>query len=225
MADPSEAFSTLDDFLLSLADGVSHAQQELSRSGLHGEPGRQFAYHLPRVDFELKMNLRVVQDSKLTNRYKSIRALNLANKHLLFRPLASEETSTLEIAAVVRGAFVAVPANNGLPAPVIELTVVREDPNAPVVQVTARNMAGEALVGAEVQFNIDREESFDISAAAGRTMTVAAGTRFDRASVLTDADGKAEAVLTIASDQARGLLAITVDVADQTETLVYEVAS
>ena len=107
MPDPSEAFSTLDDFLLSLADGVTRAQEELTRSGLHGEPGRQFAYHLPRVDFELKMNVRVVQDASLSGRYRKVQLARLGHKHLLFRPLTTEESSTMDIAAVVRGAFVA----------------------------------------------------------------------------------------------------------------------
>jgi hypothetical protein len=223
MADAIEAFSTLDDFLLSLADGVAKAQEELTGAGLHGEPGRQFAYHLPRVDFELKMNVRVVEDAGLTGRFQQFRPVNLSNKHLVFKPLATEESSSYDIAAVVRGAFVAVPANQGLPAPVLTVTVTTDDPSAPVVRVTARNTAGEALAGIEAQFNIDREESIEVSAAAGRTLTLAAGTRFDRASVTTNAEGVAESVLTIAADQAAGLLALAIDLADRTETLIYEV--
>ena len=41
MPDPKDAFSTLDDFLLSLADGVSHAQAEAARAGAAGPPGAQ----------------------------------------------------------------------------------------------------------------------------------------------------------------------------------------
>ena len=47
-----------------------------------------------------------------------LRPVRPNDKHLLFKPLTSEEaSSTLEIAATVKGAFIAVPANNGLPAP------------------------------------------------------------------------------------------------------------
>src|SRR5215475_6708046 len=106
--DLNEAFSTLDDFLLSLADGIASAQQSLSHSGATGTSGRQFTYHLPRVDFELKMNLRVVEDEGLSARYRTVRPARLGNKHLLFRPLVAEESSsTLEVAAIIKGSFVA----------------------------------------------------------------------------------------------------------------------
>jgi hypothetical protein len=225
MPDPIEAFSTLDDFLLSLADGIARAQEELTRSGLQGQPGQQFTYHLPRVDFELKMNVRVVEDANLSSRYKTLHPARIGDKHLLFRPMASEESSTLDIAAVVRGAFVAVPANNGLPPPVITVSVDAADPDAPEVRVVARNAAGEALVGVSVEFNVDRDESEAISAAAGTTMEVAADTRFEQASVNTDIEGIATSVLRVGSSQQTGLLAIVIDVAGRTETLVYEVTS
>ena len=38
------------------------AAAELARAGAVGPPGAQFSYHLPRVDFEFKLNLRVVED-------------------------------------------------------------------------------------------------------------------------------------------------------------------
>ena len=56
-ADPADSFSTLDDFLLSLADGVTQAQEELARAGAIGPPGRQFAYHLPRELSETKAEI------------------------------------------------------------------------------------------------------------------------------------------------------------------------
>ena len=70
MADATDAFSTIDDFLLSLAEGVSYAQGELARAGVSGPPGAQVLYQLPRVEFELKMNLTVVQDQGLSQRYR-----------------------------------------------------------------------------------------------------------------------------------------------------------
>ena len=90
MDDPSDAFSTLDDFLLSLADGITHAQDELSRQS-GGDVRREYAYHMPRVDFEIKMNLRVVDDPALTQRYRRFRPIAPNSRHLLFRPLAAED--------------------------------------------------------------------------------------------------------------------------------------
>ena len=124
MPDPNDAFSTLDDFLLSLADGVTQAQNELARAGAVGPAGAQFTYHLPRVDFEFKLNLRIVEDSGLSNKYQSIRPARLGDRHLIFRPItpgvaSGSSNSTLEIAATLSGALVAVPANDGLPATVL----------------------------------------------------------------------------------------------------------
>lgn len=222
MADPADSFSTLDDFLLSLADGVTQAQEELARAGAIGPPGRQFAYHLPRVEFELKMNLRVVDDPALSARYSTLRPVRAANKHLLFKPLAAEEAATtLEIAATVRGAFVAVPANDGLPPAVVRTLVVPGPP--PTVTIVARNAAGEPLAGLEVQVNLDREESAALTQATGRTLVIAPGTGFTEGVVTTDDAGIAHAVLNLGATQGPGLLALVIDTADRTETLVYEV--
>lgn len=225
MTDPNDAFSTLDDFLLSLADGVTQAQTELARAGALGPPGQQFTYYLPRVDFELRMNLRVVDDASISARYKDIRPLRPADKHLLFKPVSAEEASTtLEIAAVVKGAFVAVPANEGLPSTVLRTSIDGSDPKAPIVRVIARNAAGEPISGLAVEFNVDREESRALTqASGGGDLIVDPGTRFDRALVNTNADGQASAVLQVPDTQAPGLLALTLDAASRTEVLVYEV--
>jgi hypothetical protein len=223
MADPNDAFSTLDDFLLSLADGIARAQDELSRSAA-GPGGQQFVYHLPRVDFELKMNMRVVQDDTLTERYKQLRPGIASSKHLMFKPLAAEEVSSVtEVAAVVRGAFVAVPANHGLPAAVLSASVIPQNARTANVRITARNAAGEVLVGVEVQVNVDREESVALNAASGVTMTVDPATRFVNAVVTTDDAGVATALLQIAPNQQAGMLVLVIDALDRTETVVYEV--
>lgn len=227
MTTPDDAFSTLDDFLLSLADGVAQAQGELTRGGAMGPPGRQFLYHLPRVDFELKMNLRVVEDAGLSQRYRQFRPDRNGDKHLLFKPLAPDEvaTSTLEVAAVIRGSFVAVPENNGLPAVVVSTGMVATDPHAPVLVVTVRNAAGEALEGVEVQVNLDREESQLLTKAVNQTFALSEGTGFTNSVLLTDVNGRAEVRLDIAVTQAPCLLAIVVDVGEQVFNLVYEVVN
>jgi len=225
MVDQTDAFSTLDDFLLGLADGITSAQDALTRSAALGPPGRQYAYHVPRVDFELRMNLRVVEDAALSDRYRPLRLDRMNDKHLLFKPVTAETSSTLDVAAVVRGTFVAVPANGGLPAAVIRTAVTVEDRRAPVVEVTARNTAGEALSGLEVHFNVDRDESAALSAAAGRTFALTPGTGFERAVVATDATGTARSVLRIAAGQPRCMLAVVIDAGGRTETLVYEVTA
>jgi hypothetical protein len=224
MPDANDAFSTLDDFLLSLADGISQAQGELARAGAQGPPGRQYAYHLPRVDFELKMNLTVVDDAKLSDRYRTLRPVRLNDKHLLFKPASPETTSSMEIAAVVRGAFVAVPANDGLPSVVLSTSTEYVEEGRTIVRVQARNSAGEPIAGLEVQLNIDREESVALTlAATQKPLSISPGTGFDRNVVTTDANGQAEALLSMAEgEQKPGLFALTIDAAGRTETLVYQ---
>lgn len=225
MADQTDAFSTLDDFLLSLADGISSAQDALTRAGSVGPAGRQYAYHLPRVDFELRMNLKVVDDAVLSERYRPLRLDRPNDRHLLFKPVAADASSSIEIAAVVRGAFVAVPANGGLPATVVQTAIDAKEARAPEVRVTARNTAGEPIPGLEVQFNVDREESGALTTAAGGTFVSAADTGFEHGVVATGADGIARAVLHIGAGQKPCLLAVTIDAGGRTESLAYEVTA
>ena len=227
MADPNDAFSTLDDFLLSLADGVTQAQAELARAGVLGPPGAQFSYHLPRLEFELKLNLRVVEDAALSNRYQAIRPVRSGDRHLMFRPALPGAApgsggSTLDIAATLRGELLAVPANEGLPATRLSIDIDAREPKAPRVIVQARNTAGEALAGLAVEFNVDREETLAL-AVDGQGGRVAEGTAFKAGRVLTDADGVAIAELQLGNDQKPAWLALVVDAAGQIEQLVYEV--
>jgi hypothetical protein len=225
VSDAIDAFSTLDDFLLSLADGISLAQSELTRAA-SGEDGAQFVYHLPRVDFELKLSVRAVHDDTLSGRYRQHRPTRIGDTHLVFKPiLVGDSTTTIDIGAVVKGSFVSVPANNGLPTPVITTVVDAEDPARVQLAVTVRNTAGEPLPAAEVQLNVDREESVALSAAAGISTTVDDATRFEHAAVVTDADGRASATLVVADGQSAALLVLVLDVAGRTEKLVYEVTA
>ena len=224
MADQGDAFSTLDDFLLSLADGITSAQDALTNAGSLAPAGRQYTYHLPRVEFELKLNLRVVEDALLSERYRPVRVERLSDKHLLFKPVAGEAAgSTLDIAAVVRGAFVAVPANGGLPGMLLRTALDATNPRTPIVQVTAVNTAGEPVQGLEVHFNVDREESATLTTAAKLAPAVAPNARFERGVVISDASGVAKSALRIDADQGPCMLALAIDASGRTETLVYEV--
>lgn len=230
MPDANDAFSTLDDFLLSLADGVTQAQAELARAGAVGPPGAQFSYHLPRVDFEFRLNLRVVEDAALSTRYEALRPARPGDRHLMFRPVAAGSnggggSSTLDIAATLRGALVAVPANDGLPGLVLGVQVDMAEPKAPVVRVQARNTAGEPLGGLAVEFNVDREETQALSSQEGSDtgLEVAEGTGFELARVLTDAEGLALGRMALGRKQKSGWLAVVVDCAGRTEQLVVEV--
>jgi hypothetical protein len=171
------------------------------------------------------MNLRVVEDERLSARYRDIRPDRPSSKHLLFKPLSVEEaSSTLEIGAVIKGAFVAVPANDGLPGAIIETSLVpTADARIKTVRVVATNTAGEPLAGIDVQFNLDREESAALTTASGRTLVIAAATGFTQGVVTTDDTGVAEAEFRIDAAQQPGMLVLVIDAAERTEQLVFEV--
>ncbi len=224
MSNPVELLSTIDDYLLSIADGIALAQQHLAASAASGPPGRQFTYYLPKVDFELRMTVRVVESTDLTAKYQKVRGARANDQHLVFAPVSPEAQATMgltaEIVSVVSGSFVAVPANEGLPAVRLATSIDATDPRAVLVTVRARNASNEPVRDLEVHVNLDREES----ALLDPTHPLGAGTGLAAPLVRTGPDGVASTVLTIDATQApHSLLALVIDAAGRTEMVVYEV--
>lgn len=223
MTTPEDLLTTIDDYLLSIADGIRLAQEQLATSASAGPPGRQYTYYLPKVDFELRVTARVVESTDISAKYQKVRGDQRGDRHLVFSPVTPEKQATMnlsaEIVSVVSGSFVAVPANEGLPAVRLVTTVDDADRTNVRVTVRARNASNEAVRDLEVHVNLDREET------AGLGTTLAAGTGVVAPVARTGADGAASVVLTVAPAQAPGsLLALVVDAAGRTETVVYEVA-
>ena len=229
MSETTEILTTLDDYLLSLADGISLAQQELSRSAAVGRPGQQFHYYMPKLEFELRMKVNVVQDETLSERYQSVRGKLARDTHLLFSPAkpSGSKTTTTEVVSIVKGTFVAVPANDGLPATLLRTEVSKGAGGEPVIELWATGGSGEPIEGLEVQFNIDREETAELSGVSDPASTVADGTLLVDAVVRTDGSGKASTGLLIGADQAAKAkkLAVVIDAASRTELVVFEVPS
>ena len=226
MAEPTEILTTIDDYLLSLADGIALAQQELSRTAAVGTPGRQYHYYLPKVDFELRMKVNVVQDSTLSERYRSVRSESARDTHLLFSPAKpGNTTSTTEVISIVKGSFVAVPAHDGLPATLLRTEVTSGPGGVPQIEVYATSAAGEPVADLEVQFNLDREETAELSGKSDPSTVLAAGTKLRNAVVRTDAGGRAATLLDLdgAQKSAADRLAVVIDAASRTELIVYEV--
>lgn len=229
MADATEILTTIDDYLISIADGLRYAQAELGRAGAAGASGSQVSYYVPRLDFELKMTLKVVEDTALSGRYGRDALSPARDRHLMFSPVNAEQTSrssfSAEIVSTIRGSFVAVPANDGLPTARLRL-VVRPDGADHVVEAHLRDAVGKPLAGVEVQFNLDRDDSEALSQEAGvrASPLLAPGTALDLGVASTGADGLATATLRVDPAQARGsLLVLVVDAAGQSETHVIEV--
>ncbi|MGE6762269.1 hypothetical protein ACQKGO_29945 [Corallococcus interemptor] len=209
-----ELFGTLDEYLLELADGLAKAQQELGGISAAGAPGRQFTYYVPKLEFELRMDLRV-ETSTTTGQVTNAKALKMRPVRLA--DVASSQTKT-EVVSVIRGSFVAVPANEGLPPVVLDARCVMGGGGVPGVVVRVRNAAGEALPGVEVEFNLDRRTTQTLSGVAPL-----AGTDVVLAVVRTDAAGEARTTLRVADGERARFLALTVDAASRTLALSCEV--
>jgi hypothetical protein len=130
--------------------------------------------------------------------------------------VTTTEASTA-IVSVIRGSFVAVPANEGLPATVLEARVEVGAAGVPEVVARVRNAAGEPLTRLEVEFNLDRAATKQLS---GQTPLPA--TDVSRAVVATDAAGEARTSLRIAPGELAKTLVVTVDAGPRMAVLAYE---
>jgi hypothetical protein len=209
-----DLFGTLDEYLISLADGLAQAQEELGQLSAAGAPGRQFTYYVPKLEFELRMDLKVETSSTSTSPVAG-------GKVLKMRPVRAVDVTTTEastaIVSVIRGSFVAVPANEGLPATVLEARVEVGAAGVPEVVARVRNAAGEPLTRLEVEFNLDRAATKQLS---GQTPLPAPDV--SRAVVATDAAGEARTSLRIAPGELAKTLVVTVDAGPRMAVLAYE---
>ncbi len=233
---------SIDDYLLGLADGIQKAQRQLSQMAITLQQGENaVTYQIPRVEFELKMSLEVVNQATSTGE-------NTAQ--LRFRPAnptrGAAGATTADVASTIRGAFVAVPVHGGKPPPDIRITLRQINARRFEVTVRVASAAGERLAGVEVQFNVDRERSRALMVVPGASglpvgafndkdalfdrVSFAAssglfpGTQFWDGSVPTDAEGIAIGVLEIDAQEPPGTrVAAVVDVLGQTENIVFKV--
>lgn len=226
--------ASIDDYLLGLAGGLERAQRQLSQQSMMLQRGEApLVYQIPRLDFELKLSLELREED---------------GRQLRFRPARVEsksQTRTAEMASLIRGSFVAVPANGGRPPPVVRTTLRRIGSHQLEYRVAVSSAAGERLPGVDVQFNVDRELSktlnplpnaeFKAGAFDDDTLSfdrasfdvqteLAEGTRFWDGLVTTDGEGIAVGVLDVDQrEQGGSLIATVVDVLEQTETVLFKV--
>jgi len=220
----SNAFltGTIDDYLLGLADGVEKAQRQLSRVSLELNAGdAPIMYQIPRVDFELKLSLEMVTSDDGTG------------AKLQFRPAGGggggSRQTTAEASSTLRGSLVAVPRLGGKPRPVLLTTLRRIDPSAWrwQIRVEVATAAGEALAGVNVQFNVDREKSRELteklsSLPAGTSSVLSSNTKFSLGVVTTDARGVASATLEADAQEPQGrYIAAVIDALGETETVIF----
>jgi hypothetical protein len=230
MSDPSDFVSgTIDDLLLSMAEGLVHAQEQLNRLqtvDALGRPGP--TYQVPYLDFDLRVTAQFVTDPTLDQKYRASMLSPGGSRHLVMRAIQPSDTTIDgfkgEIVSNLRGRFVAVPPNAGKPPLVISTTVEQLDPQHHALRVLVRTALGEPLPGLQVHYNLDSALSIALSAADGVVITAFQPTTvLAQGVVLTDATGLAQTTLmtSAATPEPTGTsLVVAVDVAGKLEHLV-----
>ncbi len=175
---------TLETVIVGIADSLTEAQEQMSAvpplDGF-GRPVPQ--YRLPYLDFEIGFRLvtQTTQDGR--------------RAFLFFKPTSSS-TSNNEVTSRISGRFVAIPPGDGMPLPVLSLTVTGSGATRQLM-LQAGNTSGEALAGATVQLNVDVATSQALSATAGvPDPRILGNVTFVSAILTTDPTGQASTEVT-----------------------------
>lgn len=200
----------LDDFLVSLADGLADARDRLAEPTPEGASGALVTYQLPRLEFELKVNVSTVttRSGRETMARPTKRRIHVAP------PTSRTESASV---SVIRGVFVAVPVDGGVPRPVLQIMVRSTDSGGRVCEVSVHAVDGAPVVGVEVALDVDRELSQQLNGRALATATgLAAGI------VVADADGIGRTTLSVAGSEPAGTaIAVSAEAGGARDTLVY----
>lgn len=179
--------NSIEELLVSLADGVREAQSALNSGPLLDPSGRPLAtYQLPYLDFTVQVDMQTRADTG---------GRPIA---LLFMVKPSSTSTDQRVTSTISGRLVAVPPGDGLPVPRLALAVGERIESGVILKLTATNSAGERLAHQRVELNIDDADSEAVSAARGVARFVrSSATRLADAIVQTLDDGTAELRLLI----------------------------
>lgn len=218
--------ASMGDYLASLAEGLADAQSQLDTLGEDESRGGH-RYHIPRLDFDLKIEFELEQSAPQDNQFTPLRRL------MVFQPGTKDDegqdsysgTSTLS------GSIVSVPPAGQqqlleLSSELAERPRQGRDERARIaVLVQVFSADGEPQPDVEVEANIDHSRS--------RQLTERLGGRYDSDAVqlmegllISEADGQAATDLVIRAGATPPLqVVISVDCQGQTETLRYRLAN
>lgn len=204
MSDGTFISDTLESIIVGMAESLRDAQEELNGAApldAFGRPALQ--YRIPHLDFEV--GFRLVTETKSTG-----------GMRLIFAPVSNTDASR-EVTSTISGRFVAVPAGEGLPLPVLAARIEGSGNERSLV-VTAANTAGERLSGAEIELNIDQDASAALSTAAGvPNLRPRSLVGFGSAVLVTGADGRAETTVSFGADLPRAaVVVITAELGSET---------
>lgn len=179
---------TLETVIVGIADSLTEATEQLSAMpplDTFGRPNPQ--YQLPYLDFQIGFRL-VTQTTRDGRR-----------AFLFFKPTGSS-TSSNEVTSTISGRFIAVPPGDGLPLPLLSVTVTGSGSTRHLL-LHAANSSGEALAGARIQLNVDVAMSQALSATAGVAEPgIAENVALTSAVVTTDVTGQASTEVTLADE-------------------------
>lgn len=206
---------TIDDFLISLASGVSNAQKTLHE--MSQSSGLGVMYQIPQLEFELKLKISTVEQktARSTDQY-------LAPKHSV-QVAAPSGQDEITAASTIKGSLVAIPVNAGKPKYQMNLIFSEtENNNELEILVTLKDSSGSPQQGVMVELNIDREVSYELNKEQGIDQQLHAGTRIKEGVVTTNADGVATGNLKIAAEEKSGILiVVTADALGESKALNY----
>jgi hypothetical protein len=166
---------TIEDILVSLAQGIRDAQDRLNQLEPFDEYGRpRPQYYLPHLDFTLKIN---AVETKTTDtgavtpaassavgfvqakQISSVRSFAMVRQapinFALANPSKSSSITTNEVYSTISGRFVAVPPNEGMPQIALTVTSTKDASGKQTVRVASSYAAGGPVRGATVEFNAD----------------------------------------------------------------------
>ena len=222
--------TSVDEYLISLANSINHAQRYISSLYIAGRAGQpSITYQLPRVDFELKLLFQVSRTHPPSGASQRNIARSEGGAFLEARPLGIDagdpDSDLAEAASTIKGSFVAVPVHGGTPPPVVTTSWTSTDgDNQKVytITVTVRSSLGEPVAGQEAQFNIDRDLARALNAVLSGELDLAKvlpHTTLAKGVELTDASGNARNDLTIGDLGLR--VPVVIDILGTTQTLVF----
>ena len=224
----AEEFVTgsIDDYLMSLADGIFSAQSQLNQLRVAGPPGQpSTTYYLPKVEFELKLAFEMVRQSGPGTALRPGGEFMLKARSVSPAEMGGQDVRA-QAASVIRGAFVAVPADGGKPQPLLRTSLLQRSALEVGIVVQVFTAIGDPVPGVEVHFNVDRDASLKLNQQASLNQPLEAATDLMEGVVVTDARGGATSILKLAPDElVGGHVALTIDALGVSETIVYRRAA
>lgn len=184
---------TLESVIVGMAESLREAQEALSEAPPLDGYGRPLPqYRIPHLDFEVAFKLVTSTKTGLGMQVR----------------FGQTTDSTHDVTSTISGRFVAVPPGDGLPLPMLTLAVEGSG-NTRDVTVTASTSAGETLVGARIELNLEKTASTEFSVAAGVAAPRLDGqVSFDSALIETDETGTAHTRLSFGNALQRAAVVV-----------------